>query len=860
MKKFLLLLTLLLLFALPALAEEDLSVGSTFLFGAFEQNANTADGAEPIEWIVLKNDGKRALLISKQVLTCQPFHTAKENVSYKDSSLRAYLNGEFFLTAFSAAERSAVMTAINSNAAEQGNLAWNAQQWDDTDDQLFLLSFKDTAEFFSDKTQRQTAPTEYAKRQGTITLVLPHMDYWLRSAGNADATACIVNIHGEYASATVTDKKGIRPALWLDLNASQDNFPSAIYANACALRDEGHFAAAIPVFDSLGNYSDSAAQAKACRDADTTALHVGFYYTFGQYEQDNNTANGNEPIEWLILANDGETALLMSRHVLDCQPYASSAEGAAWGNSVLREWLNGTFMQNAFTEAEQSALLSDASEDLISLLSADDAEALLTKEARKATLSEYARAQGAALPLVPNADFYLRDSVKDSANACIINMYGDSTTVRATDKKGVRPVIRLNLSADEGTFAAAQYTAAVFTQESGAYLDAAAIFDSIGNYLDSTVRAQQCRYAQAEIEEANGNLDEAIKLFSKLGTYSDSYDRLGECRYAKALSVMNSGDYKKAMKLFGELGNYKDSITRMTECMDQQGILRRYMTVTTVNTGTDNGYSKSTTIGGKDPHFGWNLGRFFMTNFTRVSGDSANPVFLKTLGDKVTMWYELEQDITKLDGKTTLSITADTNGYDEYFGVKKTDFGRGTLIVRQTNYRNEQTDPVIYTDYLAATTSHGAVTKVEFLEEGDYEVALNYETTTSGLIPVYNNYRVFFRFSVRNGNCMVYPFDIATGAELGNSSIAPNGFYLDLARSRYLDINVRRKVLAEGAVGLTADERFNRPAKDGDRYTQEGVYIIDVSNRYTGESTAKTIFVGSDELLQKYIAGGFVLP
>lgn len=56
---------------------------------------------------------------------------------------------------------------------------------------------------------------------------------------------------------------------------------------------------------------------------------------------------------------------------------------------------------------------------------------------------------------------------------------------------------------------------------------------------------------------------------------------------------------------------------------------------------------------------------------------------------------------------------------------------------------------------------------------------------------------------------------------------------------------------------MTEDERFNRPAKDGDQYTAEGIYTISVSNRYTGESTVKTIFVGSEELLQQYVENGF---
>lgn len=242
--------------------------------------------------------------------------------------------------------------------------------------------------------------------------------------------------------------------------------------------------------------------------------------------------------------------------------------------------------------------------------------------------------------------------------------------------------------------------------------------------------------------------------------------------------------------------------------------------------------------------------------------ENQQPVFIKTLGDSVTLWFDLEQDIDALNGNAQLSLAADANGYDQQFGIPKTNFGRGTLIVRHTDYQNAKNEPAVYTDYLLAKGTTGANTRIVLHEEGDYEVALDYEVQDSELTHItskFGNYRIFLRFSIRNGNCMVYPFDLLTGAELQNTSVAEAGFSLDLARSRYLDINVRRAVLVETANGVIEDERFNRPAKDGDRYTQEGIYTISVSNRYTGESITKTIFVGSQELLETYVRNGFSL-
>lgn len=285
----------------------------------------------------------------------------------------------------------------------------------------------------------------------------------------------------------------------------------------------------------------------------------------------------------------------------------------------------------------------------------------------------------------------------------------------------------------------------------------------------------------------------------------------------------------------------------------------RYYMGEVVNTGKDNGYSKVYKIESDDPHFGWSLGSFFVSGYTSVYEDSeGKPVFIKTLGDRIELWFQLEQDIDCLNGKDSLSIAEDRNGFDEAFGISKTNFGRGALITQHTDYRNAIGAPQLYTDYLSGITASGADTTVQLFEEGDYTVALNYEIKDESfkLVKSYSDYRIEFQFSVRNGNCMVYPFDVVTGAELTNTAVTENGFYLDLARSRYLNINIKREVLAEGAVGLTEDVRFNRPARDGDQYTDEGIYTITVSNRYTGQQTTKQIYVGTNKILLAHMVTG----
>ena len=96
---------------------------------------------------------------------------------------------------------------------------------------------------------------------------------------------------------------------------------------------------------------------------------------------------------------------------------------------------------------------------------------------------------------------------------------------------------------------------------------------------------------------------------------------------------------------------------------------------------------------------------------------------------------------------------------------------------------------------------------------------------------------------------MVYPFDVVTQNELADGASTENGFKLDMAKSRYLKINVKREALNEATNKL--DTRFNRTATDGEDYTDPGVYTFTVKNEQTGESTTKVIYVGDPETVEQ---------
>ena len=84
---------------------------------------------------------------------------------------------------------------------------------------------------------------------------------------------------------------------------------------------------------------------------------VGETVFFGHYEQDNDLSNGKEPIEWIVLDVQDGKSLLLSKYVLDAQPYDYSASTNVWKDCTLRKWLNNEFVKEAFPDTLRKILV-----------------------------------------------------------------------------------------------------------------------------------------------------------------------------------------------------------------------------------------------------------------------------------------------------------------------------------------------------------------------------------------------------------------------------------------------------------------------------------------------------------------------
>ena len=146
-----------------------------------------------------------------------------------------------------------------------------------------------------------------------------------------------------------------------------------------------------------GKYSKTkAVTIKSVIQYDYFGIEQGDIVQFGSYEQDNNMGNGKEPLSWVVLTKDKGKLFLVSLYALeagtvldglgDLYDYDEDEEEYEgydyddpyeWKDSFIRSWLNGAFINKAFS-ADELAIIDDtkleeeACVDKVFLLSKDE--------------------------------------------------------------------------------------------------------------------------------------------------------------------------------------------------------------------------------------------------------------------------------------------------------------------------------------------------------------------------------------------------------------------------------------------------------------------------------------------------------
>lgn len=194
---------------------------------------------------------------------------------------------------------------------------------------------------------------------------------------------------------------------------------------------------------------------------------VGGIVTFGLYEQDNDLKNGKEAIQWRVLEKKENKVLLISEYGLDCLLKVEGTEPAenTWEERSLRQWLNGEFLDLAFTDKDIELIDStelvnadnpnhgtdggNKTTDKVFVLSFDEAEKYFDSDsARQTEATMFAKVRGAYVNKNEKSHWTLRTPGISPGDYMTVRSVGDIIEpVGNSGSDTIRPTIWVNTEA-----------------------------------------------------------------------------------------------------------------------------------------------------------------------------------------------------------------------------------------------------------------------------------------------------------------------------------------------------------------------------------------------------------------------------
>ena len=174
------------------------------------------DGMD-IRWRVLNVTGDDAFLVSDKILTNKAYNDKSKSITWKDSTIRTWLNGEFLTESFGTAEQQMIQKTLVKN---EDNIYYGTEGGEDTEDKVFLLSLNDIIQ------PGYGFPDQYGISSETRVarnLAGKAGWWWLRlPGGNTNYAANISSSDYAYDGGNCVDDSdiGIRLAVHIDLSSS----------------------------------------------------------------------------------------------------------------------------------------------------------------------------------------------------------------------------------------------------------------------------------------------------------------------------------------------------------------------------------------------------------------------------------------------------------------------------------------------------------------------------------------------------------------------------------------------------------------------------------------------------------------
>ena len=209
----------------------------------FSNNSSVIDGntyyfkVEPIRWrILLESDGKAFILCDSIIANHNYHHTTSSTTidgqkvfanNYKYSDIRAWLNDEFYKTAFGALQQALIQTTEVDNSAQSMGYSYHRYACENTFDKVFLLSFSEVLNsaygFENDSSfddfARRMLTSDFSRATGAYTSSYGNGRWWLRSPYSSNSSnAHYVDGGGGCSNDVGVGDYGVVPALNLTLS------------------------------------------------------------------------------------------------------------------------------------------------------------------------------------------------------------------------------------------------------------------------------------------------------------------------------------------------------------------------------------------------------------------------------------------------------------------------------------------------------------------------------------------------------------------------------------------------------------------------------------------------------------------
>ncbi len=233
-----------------AIIPEHIQVGDRITFGRYEQDNIFSNGKEKLEWEVIALSSGKAMIITRYIIDSCRYSDVRESVTWEESLLRKWLNGEFYNNSFSEDEKAYI---LDSNVINSNGLYGDVVRENDTVDKVFCLSFAEAKEYY--KFTYWDPDGEYGYSQALLGIATPYaktkklwsytvlqddsewleeVGYsqdligetryarWLRDPGGKEGTACVVfgggSLGKEHVCYVDDVRVGITPVLWISVD------------------------------------------------------------------------------------------------------------------------------------------------------------------------------------------------------------------------------------------------------------------------------------------------------------------------------------------------------------------------------------------------------------------------------------------------------------------------------------------------------------------------------------------------------------------------------------------------------------------------------------------------------------------